>query len=238
VLDGGANGIGTDIVSYAHAADYVTVDLRSTVQQDTHGAGLDTLSNFETVLGSDHNDTLIGGGSNILEGAAGNDHLIGQPSEDVTASYEHATAGVTVDLGITVQQFTRGAGSDTLTDIANLAGSHFNDVLIGNANNNFFLGNGGNDTFVFKTEDGVGHDTIGDFASGQDKIDLDYIAFDPSGSNDFNAWYGTHVTQQNNGDLLIDLDLNGHNTILLKNASFGGLSANDFILHPGGGNTA
>ena len=70
---------------------------------------------------------------------------------NVTASYEHATSGVTVDLSISLQQNNPGAGTDTLTDIANLTGSQFNDTLTGNSGDNLFFGNGGNDTFVFNS---------------------------------------------------------------------------------------
>ena len=50
-------------------------------------------------------------------------------------------------------------------------------TLTGDAHDNIFMGDGGGDTFVFKeTLGGIGHDTIGDFASGQDHIQLDYAA--------------------------------------------------------------
>jgi hypothetical protein len=79
---------------------------------------------------------------------------------------------------------------------------------------------------------GIGHDTIGDFMSGQDHIQLDYAAFTAGDANNFNAWFASHVTVVNGGnDLLIDLHANTVDTILLKNASIAGLHANDFILH-------
>jgi Ca2+-binding RTX toxin-like protein len=53
VLEGGLgddmlNGGAGDTVSYEHATVGVTVSLNTTAQQDTIGAGLDTLSNFDT----------------------------------------------------------------------------------------------------------------------------------------------------------------------------------------------
>ena len=214
----------------------MTVDLTVTGAQNTIGAGTDTLVNIQGIRGSNYNDTLTGNGSSVLEGGLGDDHLIGQAGQSDTVSYEHATAGVTADLSNTGLQNTIGAGTDTLTNIANLAGSNFNDTLTGNSGANIFFGNGGNDTFVFnEAAGGIGHDTIGDFNSGQDHIQLDYAAFD---ANSFSAWLASHVTTVNNGsDLLIDLNpagLNpGSDTILLQNAASGGLHANDFILHPG-----
>jgi Ca2+-binding RTX toxin-like protein len=60
-----------------------------------------------------------------------------------------------------------------------LSGSQFNDTLIGNSGNNTLFGGGGDDTFLFNktAPGGIGHDTISDFASGQDHIKLDYLAF-------------------------------------------------------------
>jgi len=233
-LDGGG---GFDTASYEHAAGPVTVSLAVPpgTAQPTGGAGTDTLTNIEGLRGSSFNDTLTGNGNSVLEGGPGDDHLIGQGSND-TASYEHATAGVSVNLAVSVAQNTGGAGTDTLTNIANLSGSQFNDTLVGDTGNNTLFGNGGNDTFVFnETAGGIGHDTIGDFMSGQDHIKLDYAAFTAGDANSFSAWLASHVTTVNGGsDLLIDLNPNGQNpgqdTILLKNASIAGLHVNDFII--------
>jgi Ca2+-binding RTX toxin-like protein len=143
-----------------------------------------------------------------------------------------------VDLSNSSPQNTIGAGTDTLTNIANVFGSNFNDTLTGNSGANIFWGNGGSDTFVFNEHAGsIGNDTIGDFRSGEDHIQLDYAAFDPNDASSFNSWFTSHVTTVNNGsDFLIDLDQAHpcHDTIRLQNASFGGLHANDFILSPGG----
>ena len=101
-----------------------------------------------------------------------------------TASYEHATAGVTVNLALTGPQNTGGAGTDTLTNIANLFGSQFSDTLIGDNNNNILnggnggsdvhdilTGGGGADTFVFNN----GNVTITDFSEGQhDVVDISH----------------------------------------------------------------
>ncbi len=57
VLTGGA---GIDTVSYEHALAGVTVSLAVTTAQNTIGAGTDTLSGFENLIGSAFNDTLTG----------------------------------------------------------------------------------------------------------------------------------------------------------------------------------
>jgi Ca2+-binding RTX toxin-like protein len=158
----------------------------------------------------DGNDVLTAGpGNNELHGGAGNDLLYSGPGNDLldggtgidTASYAHATAGVTVDLSLIGAQNTIGAGSDTLTGIENLVGSNFNDTLTGDNNSNIITGGLGNDvlnggggddlligglgnntltggagadTFQW-LKDNSGHDVITDFTPGTDKLDLSQL---------------------------------------------------------------
>jgi Ca2+-binding RTX toxin-like protein len=152
VLDGGA---GVDTVSYAAASAAVTVNLGLAGAQATGGAGSDTLSNLESLRGSNFNDTLTGNAANnTLEGGAGNDVLDGSTGFDY-ASYVSASSGVTVSLAIAGAQNTVGAGSDTLSNIEYLRGSSFNDSLTGNAGNNIIDGGAGNDVL----DGGSGTDT-------------------------------------------------------------------------------
>ena len=79
-MDGGG---GTDSVTYESAGSGVTVDLSDLTAQNTFGAGTDTLSNFENIIGSDFADTLTGDGTNnILTGSAGDDTLNGGGGDD------------------------------------------------------------------------------------------------------------------------------------------------------------
>ncbi|WP_307942307.1 retention module-containing protein [Pseudomonas mosselii] len=81
LLDGGP---GNDTASYARATSGVTVDLSHVGQQNTVGAGLDTLTGIENLIGSDYNDTLTGNdGDNLLNGGAGNDVLRGGAGNDI-----------------------------------------------------------------------------------------------------------------------------------------------------------
>ena len=233
---------GSDTVDYSHATTGLMANL-STPGSNTGAAQGDIYMSIENLRGSTSNDTLIGDGSNnVLEGGLGSDTLDGGGGNN-TVSYEHATlgagnAGVTVKLNIqggTTSQDTVQAGTDTLMNIQNVRGSAGHDTLTGSSGDNVFFGLGGNDIFVFKAfASGSGHDTIGDFTPGSDKIELDYPAFNPSGPNDFSHWIATHATQQGNGDLLIDLNVDGFepnvDTILLKNVTLASLHSNDFIL--------
>ncbi|MCW2267568.1 retention module-containing protein [Pseudomonas sp. JUb96] len=99
VLDGGA---GIDTASYAGAASGVTVSLNTTGAQNTLGAGTDTLTGIENLVGSDHSDTLTGNDlANLLKGGLGNDTLLGGGGDDVLVG------------GPGNNTLTGGAGSDT-----------------------------------------------------------------------------------------------------------------------------
>jgi Ca2+-binding RTX toxin-like protein len=170
-LDGGA---GFDTASYANATAGVNVDLSIAGDQNTGGAGTDTLVNIEYLVGSSFSDALRGdgvrnvllvggGGNDLLQGGSGNDYLDGGTGLDA-ASYANATAGVNVDLSITVDQNTVGAGVDTLVNIEYLVGSAFGDTLKGDGVHNTYLAGGaGNDLL----QGGAGNDYL-DGGAGYD----------------------------------------------------------------------
>jgi Ca2+-binding RTX toxin-like protein len=159
------------------------------------------LGGADTLNGGSGNDTINGGdGDDLIIGGPGNDNLNGGNDTD-TVSYETATGGVTVSLAISgAQNVGGGAGSDTLSNFENLTGSNFNDTLTGDgvanvlnglAGNDTLIGGAGNDrligglgtdtltggadadTFVFTAAvSAQGMDTITDFASGVDSIEV------------------------------------------------------------------
>ena len=182
VLNGGG---GTDTASYNTTLTGVTVSLLLAGAQNTVGAGTDTLSNFENLKGSNYNDTLTGNtGSNVLIGGLGNDLLNGNTGTD-TASYETATAGVTVSLLLAGAQNTVSAGSDTLRNFENLKGSNFSDSLTGNAGNNVLSGLAGNDALNGGAGNdlvygGAGRDTLNG-GVGNDTYDYNAVSESPAG---------------------------------------------------------
>jgi Ca2+-binding RTX toxin-like protein len=134
-LDG---GLGKDTASYATSAAPVWVSLAGGIASGGDAQG-DVLIGIENLTGSHFNDTLEGdAGNNVLKGGGGID----------TVSYEHAGAGVTVSLAISMVQNTIGAGTDTLLGFRNLIGSAFDDVLTGSAAPNVLNGLGGNDMLI------------------------------------------------------------------------------------------
>lgn len=111
----------------------------------------------DTIKGYGGSDLLVGGaGNDLIYGGAGDDFLIGDEGDDVLnggggydiASYLQSTAAVSVDLRITAQQDTLGAGRDTLTGVEDLAGGRYADTLIGNSAGNYLIGNEGADVLV------------------------------------------------------------------------------------------
>ena len=167
------------------------------------GASLDGGAGDDTLVGGDGDDTLNGGaGNDVLRGGLGNDALLGGEGNDVlqggagndaltggagldTADYSDATAAVTVSLATGTA--TGGAGSDTLGGIEAVIGSTFDDTLTGSAAAEIFRGGRGLDTltggtgadvFAFGAGDSTGTaiDSISDFETGVDRIDLDGAA--------------------------------------------------------------
>nr|WP_287665689.1 calcium-binding protein [Accumulibacter sp.] len=92
------------------------------------------------------NTLYAGDGNNVLNGVSGVD----------TASYQFATAAVSVSLATTAVQVTGGSGSDTLQNMDNLVGSNFHDTLVGDAQANTLNGLALNDYL----DGGAGNDVL------------------------------------------------------------------------------
>jgi Ca2+-binding RTX toxin-like protein len=140
-LNGGA---GFDYAAYYSASAGVTVSLATPAANTGEAAG-DTYISIEGLQGSAFNDKLVGdANSNWFEGRLGADQLDGQSGFDY-ASYSNAAAAVTASLASPATNTGEAAG-DTYVSIEGLAGSAFNDVLTGNAGDNWLVGQGGADT--------------------------------------------------------------------------------------------
>jgi VCBS repeat-containing protein len=168
-LDGGS---GIDTADYRASDAAVDVDLTRTVQRGGHAEG-DRLVRIENLIGSEFDDILTGDsganridggdGEDTLSGGGGNDTLAGEGGADImdggngidTADYSASDAAVDVDLTRAVQIGGHAAG-DRLTNIENLIGSTYHDVLVGDAENNHLDGREGDDTL----SGGAGDDTL------------------------------------------------------------------------------
>ena len=161
-----SGGPGQDTASYSGSPDGVTVRLHnisaaangdaegdtfpSTVNvayTDADGVEqTESVPDIEHLIGSSHNDILAGDSrDNRLVGGAGDDTLYGGPGggDDVMAG---------------------SSGNDRLF------GGQGDDTLNGGAGDDSLAGGPGGDVFVFGPGDGA--DTVTDFASGTDKVDL------------------------------------------------------------------
>ncbi|WP_297324799.1 calcium-binding protein [Nitrosomonas sp.] len=163
-LDGGSNsfGKGGDTASYAKATDAVIVDLVAGTA--IGGAGDDTLTNVENIIGSAFSDALIGDdfnanelyggkgddtlaggdGDDILTGGLGNDFLDGGKGGGDIASYSDAAGAVTVNLVTGIA--TGGAGKDVLLNVESATGSSYADTITGDGGWNVLDGGAGNDS--------------------------------------------------------------------------------------------
>jgi Ca2+-binding RTX toxin-like protein len=140
-LDGGG---GFDFASYQSAASGVTVSLAITTAQITGGGGTDTLVNIEGLLGSSHDDTLIGnGGANALSGQSGADTLVGGRGRDVLAG---GLGADTFDYNLKSES-AKGAHRDVIKDFSGVAGGELDLIDVHDIDANSHRG--GNQNFHF-----------------------------------------------------------------------------------------
>jgi Ca2+-binding RTX toxin-like protein len=206
------------------------------------GAGGELLaggSAGDTIDGDAGADTLLGGGGDdLLIGGAGNDVIDGGAGVD-TVSYATNTESVTVDLGLTVSQYTGVSGRDMLLNIENVIGSNYRDSIKGGAGANMLnggaerdiltgaggadtlTGGSGMDTFVYTaTSDSTAQarDLITDFNRSEgDRIDLRQIDAVAGGSDNaftfvsnFTGAAGQlRVVLDAPGRYLVEADVNG-----------------------------
>jgi Ca2+-binding RTX toxin-like protein len=198
VLAGGAGadkligGDGSDTLDYGASGAAVNVNLSTSAAAGGDAAG-DTFAGIENITGSKFNDVLTGdagantlnggAGDDVLAGGVGGDKLIGGDGVD-TADYSASTAAVTVNLATNVA--TGGdANGDSFLSIENVAGSKFDDVLIGDAGQNVVNGGAGNDVIAGGAGadvliGGDGTDTVS-FAGSTSAVTLSFQNTDGSG---------------------------------------------------------
>ena len=153
ILEGGAGsdsldgGMGIDTAVYRSSLQGVTIDMATGIGSGGEAEG-DWLSGIENVTGSAFADTLTGDalnnvlsgsdGDDVLQGGGGADSLDGGVGVD-TAEYSSSAAAVSIDLATGVTSGGDAAG-DQLTNIENVTGSAFADVITGDAGNNVLRG--------------------------------------------------------------------------------------------------
>ena len=144
-----------------------------------------------------------------FSGGAGNNSLYGGEGDD-TASYQYANRGIVVDMSKTLTdangtyyevenghmyrlnkngEMVEVIGYDKNYSIENIVGSSHDDIIRGDNGDNIIVsgdgndtlaGRGGADTFILNG----GTNTVEDFSSGQDRIEIDMSAYNMSGWTD------------------------------------------------------
>lgn len=151
LLDGGE---GRDTADYGTATSRVVVNLAATAAQTTQGAGTDTLASIEDLIGSRFNDVIwgntsdnrieAGDGTDLVHGTIGFDTLYGGAGTD-TVDYRNVAVAISGNLG---GIFKFNGGYDQLYGFENIAGTQFNDWLMGDGENNVLMGLGGDDILL------------------------------------------------------------------------------------------
>lgn len=167
-------GSGNDLVGYEASLVGIEANLSSgLVDEGRDGIWNDTLISIEDLIGTYHNDKIIGNlavnnlsgeaGNDEIYGLAGNDTLRGRAGNDIldggdgldTATYSYSGNGIIADLSMG-EAFNDGYdGIDTLISIENVTGSAHNDHITGDASDNVLSGNAGDDILI----GGAGNDT-------------------------------------------------------------------------------
>ena len=153
---GGVATVGTNTVEIVNAA---WAGLKATESNNAYVLTTEASNNVANanktngIVGTGYNDTFFATlGNDIYNGAGGTTTISGVKSWSNTGGLDivdYKLAGSTaivVDLSNTSAQNT-GFGTATFKNIEGIAGGSGNDVLTGNALNNYFNGRGGNDIF-------------------------------------------------------------------------------------------
>lgn len=207
------------------------------------GLGADTLTGgagADSLLGGADGDTLfMEAGNDFIDGGAGIDWLAIAGSLGVTVTLGRGSqdAAMGRDSILNVENIVGSAGADILTGdrLANILlgsagndridGGTGNDVIDGGTGRDLLTGGQGADTFLFRsfTDSATGMaDTIADFRSGSDRIDLmdlsdSELSFGKAAAAHA-IWFegvgrGAHLLADTDGDAVADFEVAFSNNV-------------------------
>lgn len=172
-------GAGVDTLSYAGIQSHNFIDLSAgvvTQQWSAQTVGVDSVSNFENVMGGDNYDQISGnagnnsinggGSSDLLLASLGVDYLDGGAGTNDTVEFSGVGA-VTASLATGVYAIDAN-NHGTLVNIDHLTGGLDGDALTGDGARNYLSGGAGGDTLA----GGLGDDELWGGA-GSDRLIAD-----------------------------------------------------------------
>jgi Ca2+-binding RTX toxin-like protein len=191
--DGSGSGAAQLIATLEGAPTLIATDIE-TINGGSSGGGqvINGTAGADNLAGTAGNDTINGlGGNDTLAGSAGTDSYDGGVGFD-TLDVRGTLTGLAVNMSagtlsggfngtfVNIERVWSGDGNDSLTGTA--AANSFsarggNDTLVGAGGVDTLWGGTGADTFVFREAGTANGDSIGDWASGSDKLHLDDSAF-------------------------------------------------------------
>lgn len=214
-LYAGINDAGADTLEGGAGDDLI---LGFSGEDEAFGQGgsdtLDGGADDDSLFGGDGDDFLYGrSGADLLEGGAGDDELSGNQDSDTLI-------GGAGDDSIYAQfgdDFADGGFGDDLIFGGLDDGS---DTLAGGAGDDTLYGLDGDDTFIFGAGDGV--DTVKDFTSGSDALDLSGLGEDYDTVEEILA-----AGAQDGGNAVFTF---GEDQLILEGVTLAAISAEDLVL--------
>ncbi len=165
----------------------------------------------DQINGGDGDDVITAGrGDDDVDGGEGNDFIDGGRGDD---NIEGGAGNDVIEGGRGDDNINGGAGDDLVC-----AGSG-DDMINGGTGNDRLEGGSGDDIFVF--EMGTGQDTVLDFDSGRDELDLTDFGF--------TSFADVQAAAEEDGDDLV-IDLGNGDSVTLVGVSEADLSQDDVVL--------
>jgi Ca2+-binding RTX toxin-like protein len=247
-MDGGA---GVDTLDYSYVTSTstpisMTLNGSSPVVVSVALGDIDTIRNFEYVIGTSGADTITGDvnansisggtgsdvistgdGADTVSGGTGSDTLDGGAGSDLL-DYTNASSAITINFS-TQTTFSVGPGdNDSFTNFEGLIGGSGADCLVGDSNNNWFIGNAGADTLVGN----AGADTLSGGA-GNDRLDGGTNASDIDIADYGYATVGVSLTLDASGGGVANVGTGDVDTLLNMEGVIGGSAADSLAGNSG-----
>ncbi|VEJ54444.1 beta strand repeat-containing protein [Pragia fontium] len=169
-------GGGFDKVDYSQARSGIDANLKTGQVYDNGFGGMDTLEEISAIIGTQFADRFIlgngnhhisaGGGDDTIIAGSGNNHIDGGSGFN-TVDYSAAVSAINVDLLSGVASSNGFGGQDNLTNVNQIIGTAFNDVIAGGNGDDVIYAGDGDDIILGS----LGSDTL---FGGEGNNKLDY----------------------------------------------------------------